>query len=89
MGYCTFPLGQQNRGTVAEVTMSGVESDVYLVDSANLSAFERGTRFRYYGGHYRNSPALLTVPSSGLWTVVVAPSPGGTVRASVRVLASV
>jgi len=86
VNYLKFPLNHQNSGAVVEVTLSGVESDVFLVDSVNLSIFERGGRFDYFGGHYKHSLVRLTVPSSGTWTAVVVPGLGGTVRASVRVL---
>jgi Domain of unknown function (DUF1883) len=84
--FLKFPLSYQKSGTVVEVNMTGTASDVFLVDNANLTVFERGGRFTYYGGHYRRSPALLQVPSVGVWTAVVVPPPGGTVRAAVKVL---
>lgn len=86
MSYLKFPINYQDSGAVVDVTLSGVESDVFLVDNVNLSAFERGGRFDYFGGHYKRSPVRLTVPSNGTWAVVVVPGPGGRVRASVRVL---
>ena len=64
MSYHEFRLGYQDRSSVVEISLSGVESDVFLVDSANLSAFERGLQFSYYGGHYKASPVLLGVPAS-------------------------
>jgi hypothetical protein len=88
MGYLKFPLNYQSAGVTVEVTISGVESDVLLMDSSNLSSFERGGRVNYYGGHYKSSPVRLTVPTSGTWTVVVVPSPGGTVHAAVRTIAA-
>jgi Domain of unknown function (DUF1883) len=88
MNYVKFPLQYQTSGAVVEVMLSGVESDVFLIGDINLSAFEHGGQFRYYGGHYRSSPVRLRVPSNGNWTVVVIPG-AGTVRASVRVLATI
>lgn len=82
-----YSLGYQTSGTAVEVTMQGVESDVFLVDSANLSSFKRGGQYRYYGGHYRQSPVVLRVPNNGTWTAVVVPGRGGRVTASCRVLA--
>ena len=69
------------------MTLQGVESDVFLVDGANLSIFKRGGQYRYYGGHYKQSPIVLRVPSSGTWTAVVVPGRGGRVTANCRVLA--
>jgi hypothetical protein len=88
MNFMRFPLHQQSAGTVIEATLSGVESDVFLVDPANLRSFELGQSFQYYGGHYNQSPIRLRVPRTGDWTAVVVPGTGGMVRASVRVLAS-
>lgn len=88
MNFLKFPLNQQSAGAVVEVTLAGVESDVFLVDPSNLRAMEGGRRFRYHGGHFKGSPVRLKVPESGNWTVVVVPGAGGTVRASVRVKAA-
>jgi hypothetical protein len=89
MNYLKFSLSYQASASVVEVSLTGVESDVFLVDSVNLAAFERRGRFRYHGGHYKSSPVRLKVPSSGNWTVIVVPGVGGTVRASVKTLAGV
>lgn len=88
MNFLKFSLHHQNAGAVVEVTLSGVESDVFLVDEINLRQFEGGSSFRYTGGHYKGSPVRLRVPSSGSWTAVVVPSPGGTVRAQARVISA-
>jgi hypothetical protein len=89
MNYLKFALGQQSAGSIIEVTLSGVESDVFLVDPSNLRSFETGGSFRYTGGHYKQSPVRIAVPSSDAWTVVVVPGPGGRVQASVRALTTV
>lgn len=88
MNYLKFPLSHQKTGAVVEINLDGVESDVFLVDSSNLSKFERGAQFRYLGGHYRQSPVRLQVPSSNNWTAIVIPGSGGRVSASVRVIAA-
>jgi len=85
MNFLKFDLGQQNAGATAVVSLSGVESDVFLVDPMNLGSFERGQRFNYFGGHYKVRQVRLSVPTSGHWYVVVAPS-GGPVSASVEVI---
>ena len=87
MNYLKFPLHYQNAGVTAEVTLQGVESDVFLVDSANLSSFERGDQYKYHGGHYKSSPVRLRIPSNGTWTAVIVPV-GGNVRAAVRIIAA-
>jgi hypothetical protein len=83
VNYLKFPLHLKNASTVVEVTLNGVESDVFLVDDSNLASFERGGQYAYFGGHYKASPVILTAPSGGSWTVVVIPL-GGRVEASVR-----
>lgn len=70
-----------------EVVLAGNEANVMLLDSANFADYQRGRQFRYYGGHFRRSPVVLTPPYAGNWHVVVdlggAP---GSVRASVRLI---
>jgi hypothetical protein len=64
-------------------TLSGDESDVFLVDPTNFAAMQRGKQFKYIGGHYKKSPVVLVVPARGHWTTVVVPS--GKVTASFKV----
>lgn len=90
MQFLTFPLGQLAGGTVVEVVLRGVESDVYLADDSNLRKLEQGdlNGFHGYGGHYKQSPVRLEVPSTGTWTAIVIPI-GGRVEASIRVITRV
>ena len=85
MNYLKFSVGSAGPGTVVEVTLRGVESDVYLVDAPNLTAMQAGRSFQRYGGHYRASPIRLGVPHHANWTAVVVPV-GGKVSASARIL---
>jgi hypothetical protein len=85
MNFLKFPLKSLDAGSVVEVSLSGVESDVFLVDPANLRAMESGKRFSYHGGHFNRSLVRLSVPSAGRWTAVVVPGSGGRVNASVTV----
>ena len=71
---------------VVHVTLSGSESDVFLVDYSNLCSFRRGDRFSYFGGHFRASPVTLSAPSRGRWHLVIQPIGNGSVRASSRVI---
>ena len=86
MNFLEFALNHQRAGTAVQVTMQGVESDVFLVDDLNLAAFKRRAQFTYFGGHYKRSPVLLGLPKDGNWTVVVIPT-GGTVSVKVRTVA--
>lgn len=87
MNYLRFPLHHQTAGTIITIQLRGVESDVLLVDTLNLSRFQRGDSFRYHGGHYRRSPVRLTVPTTGEWTAVVI-RVGGRVEASVSTISA-
>lgn len=86
MEYLTFPLGRLAAGSIVVVELRGVESDVFLVDDSNLHKLGRGdlSQLQGLGGHYKQSPVRLQVPSSGSWTAVVIPI-GGRVEASVSV----
>jgi Domain of unknown function (DUF1883) len=88
--YLEFPLGRLSAGGIVIVTLSGVESDVFLVDDSNLHKLGRGdlSQLQGVGGHYKQSPVRLQVPSSGAWTAVVVPI-GGRVEASVSVYPAV
>ena len=85
MNYLKFSLHLENASTVVEVTLNGVESDVFLVDDSNLANLERGGQYTYFGGHFKASPVILRAPSGGSWTVVVIPL-GGRVEATVRTI---
>jgi hypothetical protein len=86
MNYIKIALRWQSQGSVVIVTLIGVESDVFLVDQPNLSAFESGASFHYHGGHVKSSPVRIAVPTTGDWTVVVIPGAGGAVQAEARVI---
>jgi hypothetical protein len=83
MNFLKFDLGSVKAGTRVTTTLSGDESDVFLVDPTNFSAMQRGKEFKYFGGHYKKSPVVLVVPTAGHWTTVVVPS--GNVKASVEI----
>jgi Domain of unknown function (DUF1883) len=86
VNYLDFDLGQLTGGETVLVELSGVESDVLLVTPTELSNLSAGRTYRYWGGHYKRSPARIGVPSGGHWHVVVVPGLGGRVTANVSVL---
>jgi hypothetical protein len=86
VNFLKFALEYQTQGSIVIATLSGVESDVFLVDAPNLLAFERGASFHYHGVHAKKSPVTIPIPSTGEWTAVVVPGVGGAVEASVRVV---
>ena len=85
MNYLDFDLGRLAGGELVTVALSGVESDVMLLSGSDVNRFAGGGQVKYWGGHYRRSPATIGVPSAGEWHVVVIPGPGGRVQANVSV----
>jgi len=53
------------------IEVKGTEANVLVLDGSNFSAYRRGQRFRYLGGHYRSSPVVITPPHPGQWHVVI------------------
>jgi hypothetical protein len=64
-----FDLGQCKKGDVWRVALSRA-ANVFMVDSANFSAFKRDRDFRYYGGLIQTSPHDFVVPRPGRWYIV-------------------
>lgn len=71
MQFLHHDLGRVEAGSTVRVTLRGTEANVLLLDSANFARYRNGGRHEYYGGHYRRSPVVLTVPHSGHWHVAV------------------
>lgn len=46
-------------------------ADVFLVDSVNYRKYQSGERFKYYGGHYTQTPVHISVSGSGRWYLIV------------------
>ena len=87
MRYNVYDLGQQNRGNVVEVTLSGSAANARLLDSSNYQNYRNGSKHRYFGGLIRKSPTHIGIPRAGRWYVVVdMQGLRGTTRSSVRVL---
>lgn len=86
MNFLDFDLGTCSAGDTAVVELSGVESDVMLLASNDVSRFRAGQQVTYWGGHSTRSPVRIAVPRTGHWHVIVVPGLGGTVSASAQVL---
>jgi hypothetical protein len=87
MNFTHYDLGQQARGNVVEVTLSGSAANVRLMDTSNFQRFRRSQRHNYYGGLMRKSPARIAVPNSGHWHLTVdMQGLKGTTRSSIRVI---
>lgn len=85
MTIATFDIKGARAGAVAVVSLSGVESDVLLMTPSDASAYLRGQRVHYRGGHYTSSPARISIPHAGDWRVLVVPR-GGRVHATLQVV---
>ncbi len=85
MNYLHYDL-QLDAGETVEVTLDQ-EANVQLMDDANFTNYQRGQRFRYYGGLAKQSPFRLSAPHDGHWNVVIdLGGYPGSVRASVNTL---
>ena len=63
--FTQYDLGFQETGSVVEVTLSGTEANVQLLDSTALTNYKARRSYQYVGGHYRQSPVRLSVPHAG------------------------
>ncbi|EJT6498270.1 DUF1883 domain-containing protein [Clostridium perfringens] len=45
--------------------------DVFLVDRVNLQKYQSGQSFKYYGGHYNQTPVTISVNKPGRWYLIV------------------
>lgn len=86
MNYAHWDLGVRPAGSVVEVKLQGTEANVRLMTTADFDAFRSGRQHRYHGGHTKQSPVRLTVPSTDHWYVTVdLGGLAGNVRAAVSV----
>lgn len=87
MKFSYYDLGNLKGGEIVEVTLSGSQANVRLLDSSNFSSYKRGASHRGYGGLAKKSPVHLQIPNSGHWYVVIDfGGYRGNVRHSIRVL---
>lgn len=87
MRFSYYDLKQRTRGDTILVSLSGSAANVFLVDSANFSAYKSGRRYTYHGGHVTRSPVRLVVPRSGHWYVVIdLGGHAGQVKHSIQIL---
>lgn len=87
MKYQHYDLGYCQGGQVVEVTLRGNAANVRLLDDSNFQSYRSGRRHTYYGGHYRQSPARIKIPSAGNWNITVdLGGYAGHVESSVRML---
>jgi len=83
--FIKYDLGALSGGEVVTVTLRE-RANVRLIDSNNLTLYERGQQFRCLGGQAQRSPVQLQVPNPGHWFVVLDLGGGsGTIHSSVSV----
>lgn len=46
-------------------------ADVFLVDSSNFQKYKSGSSFKYYGGHYTQTPVQISVSGAGRWYLII------------------
>ena len=87
MKFIHSDLGIISGGSTAVARLSGTEANVKLLDDANFARYKRGDQHTYYGGHYKQSPVHIPVPSTGRWNVAVdLGGYGGQINASISVI---
>ncbi len=86
MNFLRYEVRTVNPGDVVEVTLFGHAANVLVMDDGNFINYQAGRQFKYFGGHYTQTPVVIAPPYAGHWNVVIdlggAP---GHVNASVRV----
>lgn len=63
-------LGHLSSGAAVRVDITGNAANVQLLDAVNYAHYKRRESYRYVGGPYTGSPAVLRTTHSGRWFVV-------------------
>jgi Domain of unknown function (DUF1883) len=72
MNYTHYDLGRLCGGSAVIVGLDGTEANVLLLDPTDFARYQSGSGGQYSdGGHFKQSPARLTIPHDGHWHVVV------------------
>lgn len=64
------PYADSNGHLSVEVQLKHA-ADVFLVDYSNFQKYKSGKQFKYFGGHYTETPVHITVSGSGRWYLIV------------------
>lgn len=65
-----IPYADSNGHLTAEVHLNHA-AYVFLVDSSNFQKYKSGHDFKYFGGHYTQTPVSISVSGSGRWYLIV------------------
>jgi|CZKE01.1.fsa_nt_gi hypothetical protein len=88
MNFLHYEVSAQS-GDVIQVLLAGNAAYVRLMDDNNFHRYRSGQHFQFYGGYFKQSPAIVNAPSAGRWHVVVdLADQVGRVNAEVRLLRS-
>ncbi|GAA1026179.1 MULTISPECIES: DUF1883 domain-containing protein [Amycolatopsis] len=71
MRFVSWDLGQQPAGARVRVDLKGTEANVRLLDPTNFAAYKAGRGHNYVGGHYKRSPVVLAIPTTGHWHLTI------------------
>lgn len=66
MDFLHSGLGHLDDGSAVEVALRGTAANVLLLDPTNFSRYQQGADFSYYGGHFTQSPAVVSVPHAAI-----------------------
>jgi len=65
-----IPYADSNGALSVEVDLKNA-ADVFLVDSTNFQRYKSGKDFKYYGGHYTETPVRISVSGRGRYYLIV------------------
>ncbi|GAB3042374.1 DUF1883 domain-containing protein [Virgibacillus ainsalahensis] len=65
-----IPYADSNGNLTVKVHLHHA-ADVFLVDSINYRKYTSGQQFKYFGGHYTQTPVTISVEGAGRWYLIV------------------
>lgn len=75
-------------GDIAEL-MCDTQCNFMLMTDHDFSAYRRGARHQYYGGHFTHFPARIAAPHAGYWNAIIDTGGGrAVIRHSLRFIRS-
>ena len=83
MDFLYFDLNYLKQNDIVEAIIEGTECNVILLNSVNFSNYKNNREYHYYGGHCKQSPAVITIPHDDHWYLVI---DSGNVKVSVSVI---
>jgi hypothetical protein len=83
MDFLYFDLNYLKQNDIVEAIIEGTECNVILLNSVNFSNYKNNREYHYYGGHCKQSPAVITIPHYDYWYLVI---DSGNVKVSVSVI---